>query len=122
MSNSPAVATAHTHSDYSGPSDDNFSKGDIQGYKDDKSKIPGYVATPDGSVKKYDPKTDKVTVVGTDAPSSSKDPARKNDISPITGNSEKKDLQPSPTPSVKRDAIPTPAPPPPPKPIKNPSE
>jgi len=120
MSGSTVVATAHTHADYTDAAADKFSGADIKGYKADK--LPGYVATPDGSVKKYDVKTDKVTTISTDAPSSSADPNRKNDISPITGNSAKKDLAPPPTPTAKQDAIPKMPPPPEVKPIKNPPQ
>ena len=45
-------------------------------------KVDGYVATPDGSLKKYDPNTAKTTVVSTELPSDPKDPDRKNKNDP----------------------------------------
>jgi RHS repeat-associated protein len=118
------IAEAHSHGEYTGDApnpadrydDDHFSPKDIKNYKDDKQ--PGYVATPDGSLQKFDPSTNKTSVVSTDLPSDIRDPGRKNDISPITGNSEKKDNQMLMKPIVvKQDAIPAIKPPPPP-PIK----
>lgn len=112
------VDEAHTHGAYTGDApnpddrydDDHFSGKDIKNYKNDKQA--GYVATPDGSLQKYDPNTNKTTVLSTDLPS---DPAegknRKNDISPVTGNSEKKDIQSmkdaTKIQTAKQDAIPT---------------
>jgi RHS repeat-associated protein len=120
-----AVGDAHTHGAYTGndpdPSerydDDHFSPKDLQNRRDDKEL--GYVGTPDGSLQKFDPATNKTTVLSTDLPSDSRDPARKNDISVYTGNSEKKDRQDAmKIEPAKRDAIPNVKPPPPPPPIK----
>lgn len=100
-----AVADAHTHGSFSLLTDDNFGKNDI--ITNNKSGLTGYVATPDGSLKKYDPETKKTSVVGTSLPSDSKDPNRKNDISPITGKSEAQTRSEIMKPDVaKQDAIP----------------
>jgi RHS repeat-associated protein len=45
---------------------------------------PFYVATPDGSLKVYDPITDETTPINTDMPSDPNDPERKNNINPAT--------------------------------------
>ena len=117
------VADAHTHGDYTGNApnpddrydDDHFSPKDIQNYKDDKQ--PGYVGTPNGEMQKYDQTTNKTTVISKDLPSDPDDPGRKNDISPITGNTAAQDKANSMKPEVaKQDAIPVVQPPPPPPP------
>ncbi len=85
------VAAPHTHGQYDalpGGGDNVFSDsrtsggipGDIDTYK--SAGVDGYVATPNGSLLKYDVKTDKVSVVNTDQPSDPKDPGRKNLINP----------------------------------------
>jgi hypothetical protein len=119
-----AVADAHTHdaAQNGEPPEENpnqFSGPDKQLYKDEK--ITGYVATPNGSLLKDDPKTGKVTVVSTNLPSDPNDPNRKNDVSPYTGRSESADLKKAQQDlnkpiQAKQDAIPVqPPPPPPPK-------
>lgn len=42
--------------------------------------LVGYITTPDGSLKKYDPKTKTETVVNIKQPSDPNDPDRKNKI------------------------------------------
>ena len=117
------VADTHTHAQYTGNDpdpknrydDDHFSTTDTQG--NDAEGIPGYVATPNGELQKYDPKTSAITVVSTDMPSDSNEgKKRENDISPVTGNSESKDRQEQreKTETAKPDAIPKLIPPPPP--------
>jgi len=110
--NPGTVGIVHSHGDYELKTDDQFSPQDIQHAKD--LNVPAFVATPNGSLLNYDPKTNKTTTASTDLPSSSKDPTRKNDISPYTGNSEQKDQQNIMKPQVaKQDAIPKlPMPPP----------
>ncbi|CAN0449651.1 unnamed protein product, partial [Phaeothamnion confervicola] len=54
--------------------------GDIDTYK--AKNIDGFVSTPDGSLLKYDVKTDKVSVINTEQASDPKDPGRKNLINP----------------------------------------
>jgi hypothetical protein len=46
-------------------------------------EIDGYVATPDGSLKKYNVETTKTTTVSTYMPSDPNDPGRKNENNPI---------------------------------------
>jgi RHS repeat-associated protein len=94
------VAEIHSHGAYEkGYNNDNFSTKDIQGYKDDKQT--GYVTTPDGSLKKYDPETNKTTVVSTSLPSDAQDPNRKNEVS-FTGKTLKQELK---TETVKQDNV-----------------
>ncbi len=47
-----------------------------------RKKIDGYLASPDGSLQKYDVKTTKESVIATDLPSDKNDPGRKNKIDP----------------------------------------
>jgi len=79
------VADIHSHGNSWGKdvtySDNNFSEQDKAG--NDKQKIDGYLTTPDGSLKKYDHKTGKESVINTDMPSDPADPTRKNGQSAI---------------------------------------
>ena len=49
-------------------------------------QIPCYVATPNGSFQKYNPKTGKISVISNDMPSDPKDPNRLNNIDPVDNN------------------------------------
>jgi len=75
------VADAHTHGSYD-PGDaegnDEFSEPDKEG--NDNDKINGYLATPSGTLQKYDPTTKNVTTISTDLPSDPKDPNRQNSV------------------------------------------
>lgn len=67
----------HSHGKFEAQYENNkFSKQDKR--DNDKNKIDGYVTTCDGSLKKYDLKTKKGSVLGTDLQSDIKDPQRKN--------------------------------------------
>ena len=92
------VADVHTHGSYSLGKywDNDFSgchkDGDIMSpdelkkEKDltydigqaNKNKYPSYVATPNGELKKYEPKTGKISVVSVGMPSDENDPSRVN--------------------------------------------
>ena len=75
------VAYTHTHGKYEKTYDNNnFSPADKDYAKNHKEN--GYVATPNGSLKKYTLKTQKVTTLSTNLPSDPKDPDRKNKIPP----------------------------------------
>jgi hypothetical protein len=75
------VADVHSHGKYEkGYDNENFSPQDKSDNK--RTGLTGYLATPDGSFKKYDPKTNTQTTISTDLPSDPKDPNRKNTISP----------------------------------------
>ena len=90
------VADVHSHGkSYGVPtSDNNFSNKDMS--DNTKAGRPGYLTTPDGSLKKFDPKSGKQTVISTDMPSDAKDPTRKNSVTPyiLPGNEPKVDLKP----------------------------
>jgi hypothetical protein len=77
-----AVADIHSHGAYLPTYDsNNFSTGpggDLQGIENDHH--PGYVTTPDGSLKQYDPDTKTVTPIQENMPSDPNDPQRKNRI------------------------------------------
>ncbi len=55
------------------------------------NKYPSYLATPNGSLQKYDPKTGKTVVVNNNMPSDVKDPTRKNKVS--SSETKKYDLK-----------------------------
>ncbi len=86
-----AVADIHSHAASTGVvySDNNFSTGDK--LSNNSANIKGYLTTPDGSLKKYEPKSGQTTVISTDLPSDPKDPGRKNANSPyvLKGNEPK---------------------------------
>src|SRR5690554_2668626 len=84
-----AVAYVHSHGGYEERYDNNNFSGDgtIEGGGDKAYaiyyNIDGYVTTPDGSVKEYNHKTNKVKVLNTNQiPSDPNDPERKNNIHP----------------------------------------
>jgi len=86
------VAIDHTHGKYdegyannvfSGSPEAPTEPGEASDIKTAKrDKIDNYVATPNGSLQKYDVKTDKITTIATDLPSDPKDPDRLNKVSP----------------------------------------
>ncbi|MDD2794030.1 MAG: DUF4329 domain-containing protein, partial [Sediminibacterium sp.] len=91
------VADVHSHGAFTGVefSDNNFST--LDKISNTKAGTTGYLTTPDGSLKKYDPKTGKESVVKpTDLPSDPKDPGRKNSNSPYVrpGNEPKNEPKP----------------------------
>jgi RHS repeat-associated protein len=93
ISNSPngekREATIHSHGEYDKNYNDNqFSKADKN--NSDKRGVDSYVATPDGSLKKYDPNTKQTSTVSTDLPSDPKDPERKNNNDPTDVPAEKR--------------------------------
>ncbi|MBT9485299.1 DUF4329 domain-containing protein, partial [Sediminibacterium sp.] len=104
------VADIHSHAASTGVeySDNNFSSGDKRSNKSENK--PGYLTTPDGSLKKYDPKTDKTTVISTDLPSDPKDPGRKNSNTPyiLKGDEPKidhKKFDPLAIPTLKKEDL-----------------
>jgi hypothetical protein len=105
------VADIHSHGASTGVtnSDNNFSGKDERSNK--KAATTGYLTTPDGSLKKYDPKTDKTKVISTDLPSDPKEGAnRKNSNTPyiLKGDEPKNDLKkPDPLgiPTLKKEDL-----------------
>jgi RHS repeat-associated protein len=82
-----ALAGLHTHSAYNEQLNTEFGDGNNQHSERDKDTAKEYgksfyVATPDVSLKEYDPNSDTVRVVNTNMPSDPNDPGRKNDIDP----------------------------------------
>ena len=78
-SGTKAIADIHSHGKYETVYDNNnFSEKDKA--DNDKTGLVGYITTPDGSLKKYDPKTKTETVVNIKQPSDPNDPDRKNKI------------------------------------------
>ncbi|WP_158624864.1 DUF4329 domain-containing protein [Gynurincola endophyticus] len=90
-------ADIHTHGNSWGKgtahSDNNFSGQDKEGNRN--AGIDGYVVTPDGSLKKYDHKSGKESIISTDMPSDPKDFIRKNGQGPwpYNKNEPKVDLR-----------------------------
>jgi len=82
------VSDIHSHGKFEvGYDNNNFSASDKTGIKADGialgvSDYKGYVTTPDGSLKEYDPATGGETVISTEMPSDKNDPGRKNTIDP----------------------------------------
>lgn len=77
-----ATADIHSHGKYEERYLNNeFSRADKN--DNNKSGLMGYLTTPNGSLKEYDPKTKSESVVSTDLPSDPKDPDRKNNIIPL---------------------------------------
>ncbi len=67
------VADIHSHGKYErGHDNDNFSDVDTDG--NDRDGIDGYVTTPDGSLKKYDHETKKISTLSNDMPHDPKHP------------------------------------------------
>lgn len=72
------VATVHTHAAYDknyGTNNDNFSLGDKENAK--KRGVPNYLAAPRGILRKYDPFSEKNTLIYIDLPFDSKHPDRR---------------------------------------------
>ena len=81
-------AIIHSHGKYEeGYVNNDFSPKDKWNSYD--LEVDSYLATPDGSLKKYDPQTAKTTVIETNLPSDPNDPGRKNDIEPVDIPAEK---------------------------------
>jgi len=96
------AAKIHSHGKYEEDYDNNnFSDKDKRVY--DNAGVDGYVATPEGSLKKYDVETKKVTTVSTDLPSDPKDPDRKNKVTPTDIPMEKKQKQIKKEPEKKQN-------------------
>jgi Domain of unknown function (DUF4329) len=73
------VAKGHTHAAYSKKfKNDEYSKTDKEDAS--KNKIKSFIATPNGSLLLYDPKTDAISVISTQLPSDESHPKRLNDI------------------------------------------
>jgi RHS repeat-associated protein len=51
-----------------------------------ENNLTGYVATPNGSLQKYDPTTGKVSLISTQMPSDPKDLTRLNNVAPVDNN------------------------------------
>jgi hypothetical protein len=86
-----SIAIAHTHSKYDplspNPHETNNNFSDTDKKAADQRKVDNYVATPDGSVKKYDTKTQKTNDLGSkDIPSDPNDPKRRNKTDPKDTN------------------------------------
>ena len=74
-------AIIHSHGKYEkGYQNDKFSNKDKWVYYN--NGVDGYVATPDGSLQKYDVESTQTTVISTQLPSDPKDPERKNEVNP----------------------------------------
>jgi RHS repeat-associated protein len=74
-----AVADIHSHGAYEiGYDNNNFSGTDASDNR--RTGLTGYLTTPDGSLKKYDPKKNFQVTISTDLPSDPKDPNRQNKI------------------------------------------
>jgi RHS repeat-associated protein len=77
------VARVHTHGSYDPKYANNvFSSTDITNAKN--QGVDSYVATPNGSLQKYDNFTGGTSTISTAIPSDPKDPARLNTINPAT--------------------------------------
>ena len=74
------VGTVHAHGNYD-PNYDNNNFSPTDKSNTDIRGVPNYVTTPNGSLQKYDPSTQKVTVLDKSHPSDSNDPARLNNVS-----------------------------------------
>jgi len=85
------VADIHSHGAYEeGVKNNEFSPSDKADNK--ARKVQGYLATPDGSLKKYDPqKGEDKEPVATDMPSDKNDPNRKNKVEPTDIPKEKRE-------------------------------
>ena len=98
---STAVADVHSHGKYEAEYDnDNFSTADKE--DNDNTWLTGYLTTPDGSLKHYDPETKTQTTISKDLPSDPKDPETKKTIPP---NQAPPTNTPTPVPAP---VIPTP--------------
>ncbi len=75
------VATIHSHGKYdSGYRNNEFSPADKNNAN--KRNADNYAATPNGSLKRYDPSTEIETTISTELPSDPADPDRKNTNDP----------------------------------------
>ncbi len=93
-------AIIYSHGEYIDGYNNNFSNKDK--WSSYNLAVDSYVATPDGSLKKYDPNTAKTNVVTTDLPSDPKDPDRKNKKTPVDIPKEK-EYQKQNTPEKKKE-------------------
>ncbi len=83
-------AIIHSHGEYlEGYINDDFSNKDKWHYFNEG--VDGYVTTPDGSLKKYDPNTGKTTEIDKKLPSDPKDPDRKNKVKPTDVPAQKEE-------------------------------
>ncbi|SIT22870.1 protein of unknown function [Chryseobacterium ureilyticum] len=92
-SGTTSVADAHTHSAYDKAYDNNEFSGSKTGDNltskigdigdNNKTGLTGYIATPNGSLQKYDPKSGLISTINTNLPSDPNDPNRLNNISPV---------------------------------------
>jgi RHS repeat-associated protein len=80
----PTQAQLHTHAAYDKNYQNNVFSTDDKNLAD-KANVPSYVATPNGSLLKYDPDTMKPTTISTNLPSDINDPSRKNTNDPNNG-------------------------------------
>ena len=88
----PIVARAHTHAAYGASFINNKFSGETNSAEGNRHssggdiflynliEVDGYVATPNGSLRKYDNKTGGVTVINEQIPSDKNDPERINSI------------------------------------------
>jgi RHS repeat-associated protein len=98
------VSTVHAHGEYLEEYDNNnFSPPDKENA--DKRGVDNHIVTPDGSLKKYDVKTKKETVIDRNMPSDPKDPERKNKVAP---NENPSPVKTKPIEPKKVDAKPDP--------------
>ncbi|HVB03571.1 MAG TPA: DUF4329 domain-containing protein [Chitinophagaceae bacterium] len=100
-------SSVHSHANYDPKYDNkNFSPQDKNKAKEDQQT--DYVTTPDDSLNKYNPKSDKQVVINTNLPSDPNDLKRKNNFSPKENNTSAPsgermpvDLPPSLPPPIK---------------------
>jgi len=94
-SGATSVADVHSHGKYeAGYKNNEFSSTDKA--DNDKTKLKGYLTTPNGSFQKYDPATKKTATISTDLPSDPKDPDRKNKVAPTEAPSPSAGSPPKP--------------------------
>jgi len=111
---SKPVADVHSHGKYEkGYNNNNFSKADMAD-NINYNQI-GYLTTPNGSLKKYNPYKFKVTTVSKKMPSDPNDPDRKNKIPPVPGPTPLPGPTPMPGSTPTPDSEPKSAPQPEPK-------
>ena len=91
----PIVARAHTHAAFLKDFNNNKFSGETNSAEGNKhssggdiflynlKEVDGYVATPNGSLRKYDYKTGEVMIISEQMPSDKNDPKRLNNISPV---------------------------------------
>jgi RHS repeat-associated protein len=83
-------AYVHSHSSYNIPSDNEFSRVDKE--IADRKKQIAYVTTPNGSLKKYDPKTKETNTLNQSLPSDPRDPTNNgNDARNYPSNEPQQD-------------------------------